>query len=124
MKDQIKRRYSVYSRKHKHIPMTKSDYVKNGYRWVLVWEEKETISEEQATWILDSAGLPFERSHRRYKRDRYAHSHPWDTFESISPDGTQKSVWFVDFVTGDKNYSRLVRKSYCDRMRHKKNATK
>ena len=39
---------------------------------------------------------------------------------SISPDGSQKTQWSVDYATGDRNYSKLVRKSYYDRMRRKK----
>lgn len=113
------KRNSIFSRQHKHIPMTKRDYFKRGSRWVLANEEHDTISDDQAGWILDSAGLPFERSHRRYKRDRYGHSHPYDTFESVSPDGTQKTVWAIDFAQGDKNYSKLVRRYYQRRIARK-----
>lgn len=114
-----KKRVSVYSSQHKHIPMTKKDFVKRGSKWVKINEEQDTISREQAGWILGNAGLPFERSHRLTKRDRYGHSHPYDTFSSISPDGKQKTEWYVHFAEGEKNYSRLVRKSYKDRMRRK-----
>lgn len=113
------KRHSIFSTQHPHIPLVKRDYEKRGTRWVLVWEERDTISAEQAGWILDSAGLPFESSHRHYKRDRFGHSHTWDTFESVSPDRTQKTVWSVDFAQGDRNYSRLVRKAYYDRQRYK-----
>ena len=116
----MNKHYSVFSRKHKHIPMTKTDYIKSGGKWKAVNVEHDIISDEQAGWILASAGLPFERSHRLEKVDRYGHSHPYDTFSSVSPDGTQKTKWFVDFATGDRNYSKLVRKSYYDRQRYKK----
>ena len=110
---------SVYSIKHKHIPMTKTDYARQGSKWVAIHEETELISREQAGWILDSAGLPFERSHRLTKADRYGHSHQYDTFSSISPDGKKKTRWFVDFAQGDRNFLRLARKSYYDRQRYK-----
>ncbi len=114
------KRVSVYSSKHRHIPMTKTDYVKKGSKWVPIHEEQEMISREQAGWILDNAGLPFERSHRLEKKDRYGHSHPYDTFSSISPDGKSKTKWQVDFATGERNFSKLARKSWQDRMRRKK----
>lgn len=114
------KRVSVFSKKHKHIPMKKTDYVKQGGKWKPINVEREVISEEQAGWILGSAGLPFERSHRREKKDRYGHSHPYDIFSSISPDGRQKTTWSVDFATGDRNYSKLVHKSYQDTIRRKK----
>lgn len=115
-----KPRVSVFSSKHKHIPMTKTDYVKQGGEWKPISVEHKIISDEQAGRILGSAGLPFERSHRREKKDRYGHNHPYDTFSSVSPDGKQKTKWYVDFATGDKNYSKLVRKSFQDRIRRKK----
>ena len=118
------KRYSVFSRKHKHIPLTKTDYVKSGGKWKPINVEHDVISDEQAGWILGSAGLPFERSHRLEKKDHYGHSHPYDTFSSISPDGMQKTKWSVDYATGDRNYSKLVRKSYYDRMRRKKKGGK
>ena len=115
-----KKRYSVYSSKHRHIPMTKTDYVKKGSKWVPIHEERELVSREQAGWILGNAGLPFERSHRLTKVDRYGHSHPYDTFSSISPDGKSKTKWSVDFASGERNFSKLIRKSYYDRQRYKK----
>lgn len=115
-----KKKYRVYSTKHRHIPMTKTDYVKKGSKWVETHKEKELISHEQAGLILSNKGLPFERSHRLEKKDRYGHSHSVDTFSSISPDGKRKTKWFVDFAQGDRNYLKLARKSYNDRMRYKK----
>ncbi len=115
-----KKKYSVYSSQHRHIPMTKTDYVKKGSKWVPIHTESELVSREQAGWILGNAGLPFERSHRLEKRDRYGHSHPYDTFSSISPDGKSKTKWSVDFAAGERNFSKLVRKSYYDRQRYKK----
>ena len=112
---------SVYSTDHKHIPMTRTDYVKQGSKWKQVGEpEKSIISRNQAQMTLDSRGLPFESSHRFIKRDRYGHSYPYDTFSSISPDRANKTVWNVDFAQGDKNYNKLARKSFYDRMRYKK----
>ena len=113
------RKNSVYSARHRHIPMTKTDYIRQGSKWVPIHEEHELVSREQAGWILDNAGLPFERSHRLTKRDKYGHSHPYDTFESISPDGKCKTRWYVDFAQGERNFSKLARKSYYDRMRYK-----
>ena len=113
------RKVSVYSSKHRHIPMTKTDYVRQGGRWVPVHEEREMVSREQAGWILGSTGLPFERSHRREKKDRYGHEQPFDTFSSVSPDGRRRTKWYVDFAQGDRNLSKLLRKSFNDRMRYK-----
>lgn len=116
---------SIFSKDHKHIPMAKAKFVKIGGKWELVNVEQEMISSNQAELILGSNGLPFERSHRREKRDRFGHNHPYDTFLSISPDGSEKTVWFVDFAAGDRNYSKLVRKHFYDSMRRqKKNSEK
>lgn len=111
--------YSVYSNKHPHIPLTRTDYVKQGGKWKPINVENETISEERASLTLADAGLPFERSHRHEKRDRFGHSRKWDTFSSISPDGDQKTTWQVDFAKGDENYRKLAKKSYYDRQRYK-----
>ena len=113
------RKNSVYSFQHRHIPMTKTDYERKGSGWVIVNQEEELISPESASWILADAGLPFERSHRHYKVDRFGHSHPYDAFSSISPDGKSKTTWVVHFAQGERNFSKLVRKSYYNRMRYK-----
>lgn len=114
------KKVSVYSSKHRHIPMTKTDYVKVGGKWKPINVEHDVISREQAGWILGNAGLPFERSHRLEKKDRYGHNNPYDTFSSISPDGKQKTKWQVDFAEGERNFSKLVRKSFNDRQRYKR----
>lgn len=101
-----------WSNDRKIIPMKKTDYVKRGSRWVPVNEETEMISRKQAGYILDPRGLPFERSHRLERRDRYRHNEPYDTFSSISPDGMKRSVWHVDWMAGQENYIRLARRSY------------
>ena len=79
-----------YSNDRKLFPMTKTEYVKRGSRWFPVAREQEMISRKQAGYVLDKRGLPFERSHRLEKRDRYRHNEPYDTFSSISPDGQKK----------------------------------
>lgn len=76
-----------YSNDRKLFPMTKTEYVRRGGRWFPVSREREMISRKQAGYVLDKHGLPFERSHRLEKRDRYRHNEPYDTFSSISPDG-------------------------------------
>lgn len=100
-----------YSNDRKLFPMTKTEYVKCGSRWVPVSTETEMISRRQAGNVLDPRGLPFERSHRLERRDRYRHNEPYDTFSSISPDGRRRSVWHVDWQTGHENYVRLARQS-------------
>lgn len=112
--------FSVYSDKHPHIPMTKTTYEKQGSKWKPTATENEVISREKARLILDKKGLPFEKSHRLEKRDRFGHNEPYDTFSSISPDGMKKSTWSVDFAKGLENYRKLQDKSYYDRMRYKK----
>lgn len=112
-------RYRIWDLRHKHIPMTKTNYVRSGNKWVEVDSEKSIISNQQANWVLSKSGLPGERSHRLEKRNRYGHSRPYDTFSSISPDGNNKSTWYVDFAQGDKNYNKLINKSYYDRKRYK-----
>ena len=88
--------------------------------------EQEMISRKQAGYVLDKHGLPFERSHRLEKRDKYRHNEPYDTFSSISPDGQQKSEWYVDWNTGHENYIRAARRSYAAKLgwqrRKRKNA--
>lgn len=79
-----------YSNDRKLFPMTKTEYVKRGSRWFPVAREQEMISRKQAGYVLDKHGLPFERSHRLEKRDRYRHNEPYDTFSSISTDGQKK----------------------------------
>lgn len=96
-----------YSPDRKIYPMTKTDYVKRGSRWVEVSKETELISRNQTKYVLNKQGLPFERSHRLEKRDMYGHFEPYDTFSSISPDGLNKTTWYVDWVKGDDNYRRL-----------------
>ena len=112
---------SVYSDKHRHIPMTKTRYVKEGGKWKQVGEpEKSIISREFANNVLAKEGLPFESSHRHSKKDRFGHMNKYDTFSSVSPDRTERSVWNVDFAKGDENYRKLQKKSFYDRMRYKK----
>lgn len=113
------KKYHAWDLRHKHIPMTKTEYVKSGSKWVKVNSEKSIISEEQAKWVLSKTGLPGERSHR-LERTRYDHSRMYDTFSSISPDGKRKSKWFVDFGQGYKNYQKLMNKRYYDQQRYKK----
>lgn len=113
-----------YSNDRKLFPMTKTEYVKSGSKWIPVRQEKELISRKQAGYVLDKRGLPFERSHRLEKRDRYRHGEPYDTFSSISPDGQCKSEWYVDWMKGHENYMRLSRQSYAakEAWRRRKNA--
>ena len=115
------RKNSVYSDDQKHIPMTVTRYDKKGKGWVKRSEEKKLISRNQAKVVLDKRGLPFERSHRLEKRDRFGHSEKYDTFTSIRGDGEAKTVWSIDFEQGNKNYQKLRKKSYADRQRYKKN---
>lgn len=101
-----------YSNDRKLFPMTKTEYLKSGSKWIPVSKESEFISRKQAGYVLDKRGLPFERSHRLEKRDKYRHNEPYDTFSSISPDGRQKSEWYVDWNTGHENYIQAARRSY------------
>ena len=114
------KRVSVYSADHKHIPITRTDYVKRGGKWVKTGSETYMGSRNNAQLTLSKQGVPFERSHRLTKKNRYGHSHPYDTFSTISPDGKQRTVFYVDYEQGEKNFSKLVRKSFNDRMRRKK----
>lgn len=114
------KRLPYYSNDKPIIPMTKTDYVLRGGKWVAVNQETKNISRNQAKNVLSKQGLPFERSHRLEKRDRYGHNQPYDTFSSISPDGKQKATFQVDFQQGDKNYIKLAHKSYYDKQRYKK----
>lgn len=111
---------NVYSADHRHIPMTKTDYVRQGGKWKESGKEDSIISNNIAQRVLSKEGVPFEKSHRLTKKDRFGHSHPYDTFSSISPDGQRRTVWNVDYAKGDENYRKLVRKAYLDRMRYKK----
>lgn len=114
-----------YSPDHRHFPMTKTDYEKVGSRWKEVGKENSLISRNQVNLTLADEGLPFERSHRHSNANRYQHSNKWDTFESISPDGKQKSRWFVDFPAAYKKERKLSDKAYYDKMRYlKKKAEK
>ena len=106
------KRIPYWSNERKLFPMTKTSYVRSGSRWVPVDEETELISRTQTGYIFDKRGLPFERSHRLEKRDRYKHDEPYDTFSSISPDGRNKSVWYVDWAAGNANYRKLSNQSY------------
>lgn len=108
----MSKRIPYWSNDRKLFPMTKTDYVRRGNRWVPVDEETELISRKQTGYIFNKLGLPFERSHRMEKRDRYKHDEPYDTFSSISPDGKQKTVWHVDWNAGNANYRRLANQSY------------
>lgn len=114
------KRLRYYDNDKKYIPMTHTDYVRFGSRWKVINVEKSLISRNQAKNILSKQGLPFERSHRLEKRDRWGHNEPVDTFSSISPDGRNKTTYQVDFKKGDENYIRLLRKSYYDKMRYQK----
>lgn len=114
-----------YSSDHKHFPMTKTDYVKVGSKWKEVGKEDSLISSNQAKLTLADEGLPFERSHRHANVNRYQHNKKWDTFSSISPDGTEKTKWFVDFPAAYKKERKLADKAYYDRQRYyKKKAEK
>lgn len=114
------KRLRYYDNDKKYIPMTHTDYVRFGSRWKVINEEKSLISRNQAKNILSKQGLPFERSHRLEKRDRWGHNEPVDTFSSISPDGRNKCTFQVDFKKGNENYERMARKSYNDRMRYQR----
>lgn len=61
-----------YSNDRKLFPMTKTEYIKSGSKWLPVSRESEFISRKQAGYVLDKHGLPFERSHRLEKRDKYS----------------------------------------------------
>ena len=114
------KRVSVYSSDHKHIPITRTEYVKRGGKWVKTESETYMGSRNMAQRILADTAQPFERSHSRKKADRYGHSHEFDTYQTISGDGSQKCVWHVDYAQGERNFSKITRKSWQDRMRRKK----
>lgn len=118
------KRIPYYSPDRKLYPVTKTDYVKRGGRWIPVNVENEMVSYKQTGYILDKRGLPFERSHRLTKRDRYRHNEPYDTFSSISPDGTQKSEWHIDFEKGHENYIKASNRSYSAKVAWKKRKNK
>ena len=119
-------RGSYYSDDHKHFPMTKTTFVKVGGRWKQAGEpEQRMISRRQAEMTLADEGLPFEQSHKHYKKDMYRHDHKWDTFQSISPDGDEKSVWYVNYPEAYRKERKLADKRYYDRERYlKKKAQK
>lgn len=118
-------RGSYYSADHKHYPMTKTEYVKQGGKWKEASKEDSLISRNQIDMVLADQGLPFERSHRHENRDRYRNNVKWDTFSSISPNGDRKTTWQVDFHKGGDNERRLADKRYYDRQRYlKKKAEK
>ena len=74
-----------YSNDRKLFPMTKTEYVKRGSRWFPVSREQEMISRKQAGYVLDKHGLPFERSHRLEKRDKYRHTSRMTRFRPYLP---------------------------------------
>lgn len=112
------RHYSVYSNEHPHIPLTKTDYVKQGNRWKPIKVEKDMISKEQASFTLSKTGLPGSKN-RLEKKDKYGHTRPYDTFTAYSPDGKAKTTFSVDFAKGAENYQKLLKKSAYDRERYK-----
>ncbi len=112
-------KYHAWDKRHKHIPLIKTEYTKKGSKWVKVNTERSIISNQQAEWVLSSSGLPGESSHRLEKKDRFGHSKKYDTFSSISPDKSKKSVWFVDYAQGDRNYNNLINKFYYDQRRYR-----
>lgn len=114
------KRLHYYDNDKKYIPMTHTDYVRIGSRWKVVGVEKCLISRNQAKNVLSKQGLPFERSHRLEKRDKYGHCEPVDTFSSISPDGRNKTSYQVDFKKGNENYIRMANKAFYDKMRYQK----
>ena len=99
----------IYSPDYQYIPMTITRYIRKGSRWVVVSVEDETISRNQVRLVLADDGLPFEKSHRRGKADRYGHSNPYDWFSSIDPDGMRKTKWLVHFNDADRIFLKLVR---------------
>lgn len=109
------KRIPYWSNDRKIFPMTKTDYVKKGGKGVKVNETKELISRNQSKNVLNKTGLPFERSHRLTVQDHYKHSEPYDTFQSIGPSGDRKTVWYVDFPTGYRNYYKLRDKHYANK---------
>lgn len=113
-----------YSDERRLYPWTKTKYVKRGSKWIPVAQEKELVSRRQAGYVLDKRGLPFERSHRLEKRDRYRHNEPYDTLSSISFDGQTKWVHYIDWNKGHENYVRLAHQSYAakEAWRKRKNA--
>ena len=115
-----KKRYKWDDNNRPLYPVTKTDYVKRGGRWIPVNQETELLSLKQTGYILDNKhGLPFESSHRFEKYDKST-KETYDTFSSISPDRTKKSTWFVDFAQGRRNYRKILDKASYDRMRYRK----
>lgn len=113
------KRLPYYHEDKQYIPMTKTTFKKRGSKWVETDTDKSVISRKQASWVLDKHGLPCERSHRLEKRDKFGHSEKYDTFSSISPDGSTKVQYEVDFRKGHENYVKAARKSFADRQRYK-----
>lgn len=119
----MSRRLHYYDSDYKYIPMTRTDYVKDGSKWKPIKSKKELISRNQSKLVLNNIGLPFEKSHRLEKRDKFGHNEKYDYFSSISPDGKNKSSWQIDFYTGHKNYIKNSKKYYYNKnyyIKHKK----
>lgn len=114
-------RLSAYSSERKYYPCNHSHYVKSGSRWILTEEKSEILSIEQCGYVLDSMGLPGESRHQLLKKDRYSHSHSFDTFISWNYDGTEKSIWHIDFAKGDENKRKAIEK-YWQRKENKNRA--
>ena len=107
------------------IPYTKSLYKRNPFsrKWVLIEREKGMTSRAIAnSEIKAKVVLPFEDRHRKENRHPYRHNYRYDTITSYK--GDKKSVMEFDFIEGDKNYSRLARKSAYDRYRYLKRKKK
>lgn len=111
--------YSAYSPDRKYIPTTMTEYIKSGSRWKETNKTEYPISRNQASIIYSKTAQPFESSHRLTKKDRYGHDHPYDTYQTISPDRQNKVVWHSDFAKGEEIYDKIQRKSFYDRQRYK-----
>lgn len=57
--------------------------------------EVTMVDKKYAGNVLSDTAQPFEQSHRLYKQG--SGNQKYDTYESVSPDGKQKSVWRVEF---------------------------
>lgn len=112
-------RLHYYDYDYEYIPMTKTDFNKVGSRWIVSKEEKKLISRRQSENVLSKIGLPFARSNRLTKTDMRT-SNLVDTFSSISPDGKNKTTWFVDFYSGGRNYIRNAKRAYSRKQYYKK----
>ena len=84
------------------------------------------INNNRASALYSKTATPGESSHRLTKKDRYGHDHPYDTYQTISPDRQNKVVWHSDFAKGEEIYDKIQRKSLYDRQRYqaKKNGGK